>query len=84
MGKHGAVPAAGGRPHVGIHVRGVGIQGTTSGLRHTFKTAMRKQGVPKYWTDRINMGNGKDISDSYGGGPEELPEMAEYVSRVKY
>ena len=44
---------------------------------------MRKQGVPKYWTDRI-MGHGKDISDSYGGGPEELPEMAEYVSRVKY
>jgi hypothetical protein len=39
--------------------------------------------VPKYWTDRI-MGHSRDISDSYGGGPEELPETAECVLRVKY
>jgi len=43
---------------------------------------MRKQRRSKYWTDRI-VGHGEDIYDGYSGYPEELPEMAEYVARVK-
>jgi integrase len=58
---------------------------TLYSLRHTFKTAMRRAGgIDKYWIDRI-MGHGKkDVSDGYGGGPEELPRMAEYVARISY
>jgi integrase len=54
-------------------------------FRHTFKTQMRlsNPGIDLYWIDCI-MGHGKDIPASYGGGPEELPRLAEYVARVKY
>jgi integrase len=55
-------------------------------LRHTFKTMMRNalQDVDaSYWIDRIQ-GHNKNVSARYGGGVEELPRMAEYVSRVSY
>jgi integrase len=52
-------------------------------FRHAFKTQMRIQGVPKDISDRI-CGHGKDISDSYGGGAEELPMLLECVARVSY
>ena len=52
-------------------------------LRHTVKTRMRLGKVPKEYSDKL-LGHGKDISDRYGGGAEELPLLAEYVARVNY
>ena len=55
---------------------------TLYSLRHSFVTAMRVAGVPKDIRNRI-VGHGKDVSDRYGGGEEELPMLAKHVAMVK-
>jgi integrase len=52
-------------------------------LRHTVKTQLTNAKVPAEAIEKI-MGHEGGIPGGYGGGPEELPMLAEYVARIDY